>query len=142
MSSHPQAWGTAEKCSSEEESSPWKKRASDDAKRGAHYVYFSDSVSGLENMPQREGIMKGLKFQTPSASRETGVQNKAMSVSSLFPPPLLTLAPLALEPPEAPGLASGMEILITNTLEALGGGKGLFYLNRQKHSSGLQAPEE
>lgn len=50
-----------------------KKEGSADAKRRAHYVFFSGCVSGLENVWHRRGIMKGLKFQTLPVSRETGI---------------------------------------------------------------------
>lgn len=53
--------------------------------------------------------MKQLKFQMPPVSHETGIWNKAMSVSSRFPPPSpRCLVPLALEAPEAPDLAAWM----------------------------------
>jgi hypothetical protein len=40
-------------------------------KRGAHYALSSGRVSGLENVPPREGTMRGLKFQMlPGALRQ------------------------------------------------------------------------
>lgn len=100
----PLSRGAAEKRSSSKESLPWKERGPAGAKRGAHYVFISDCVSGLENVPQRKETMKGLKFQTPLGALRQGLRTKPR-LSAHYPHSLSLL-----EPPEGPGLAPNGDV--------------------------------
>lgn len=53
-----------------------EKRGTQLSPRGGLIMLSSGRVSGLENVPPREGTMRGLKFQMPSAALRQGLRTK------------------------------------------------------------------